>query len=331
MDRSLFLRAQSWLQNVEDRPKTEVGLGLGSCLYLFSGQAKLTFVHALQTLEKLFEGSASFHVSLLENFNKKSSSELKGALAPDALFVKLGCKAGSIELECVVYRTLPVGGEGKQDSEVFIAFEGEMFELDRSKIRFIVTASPKGTHSKSPQKRVGPSDSVSPKKKRQRTSSPQVGSIIFEGITLNLVDKQNSDMGELMKCLKESSGNDNFAKNSFQSSDTDTGTHTVDAALKTWLDSMDKAIELAKSVSKCDAEPLNAFVKTVCEMPALDDSEHIENGNHTAEEDLEVLLENTMDDPKRYQKFLNDIIVSQKQKEAQRYTRLMKTVIPNKS
>ena len=292
-----------------------------------------------QRLEKIFVGCASFHVSLEENYKLKDQNDLKGALAPDALFVKFESEKQDVscmQIECSVYRS-SVTGEGTPDNcmDLFIKFEGMMYAFDRTRIRYVVSSCPKATDNNSSNKAGTPS--TSPRKRQKKGQN--VVSVILEGITLNLVDNQSFGIDHLMKCLTE----DDPGRSSLSSSgkDLDTSAYAVQSALTKWLSSMDAAVEMVDLVEKGIkpvSEVMNTFGRKQIEMKEslLEGEVEARQAEEAVEERLAQAFERTFEsleyqkDMSQSVKFLTEFVASQKEREVSKHTKLIKRVVPSK-
>ncbi|QDZ17695.1 hypothetical protein HOP50_01g02030 [Chloropicon primus] len=313
MDLHLFLEAQNWISAVEERP---------------------------EALDTIFRGSASFHVSLEENYKEKSANELKGALAPDAVFVKLRWdRASSLEVPCTIYlcaklSQASVGADGNDGEAVYIEFKGKLFLLARRTIRYVVSSRPQPRPSRSPRKGKGPSASP---RKGGRPREEKLASIIFEGITLNLVESESSgrpgSFQRLISTLVDwAAGGDEGARLSTRKRGRRPGSKRVNGfagpLLARWLDVMDSAVELIEE-GKPKPEELNSFVSSVISHrggaggapPALGEGGDL--GDTQEHEEWETKFEGFEGDHEKMTKFLEDHVALQRVKEATRHDLLV--------
>mmetsp|Transcript_15464 Transcript_15464/g.39392 ORF Transcript_15464/g.39392 Transcript_15464/m.39392 type:complete len:232 (+) Transcript_15464:322-1017(+) len=184
MDRFLFLRAQSWLTPLE--PANE-------------GKD-------LQDAIEMFNGIATFQVSLSENYSgNRAENGLKGLHAPDARrlrFESSKCGLHPENFKCSVLKyveeSLGDSGSPEMQSKVIIDFEGKRFLLETSAIRYAVSSSSSGSEDLQGDGEVN-GDAPSPSKKRQRNRQKAFVSFLFEDVTLNLHDCSQ----HIVECLMD--------------------------------------------------------------------------------------------------------------------------------
>jgi hypothetical protein len=306
MDRFVFLRAQKWLSVVDNRPQAEV-------------------------LDKIFAGGASFHVSLEENYKGKDANELKGALAPDALFIKFDSNhkgVSTLQMDCAVYRTCNREEEtSDSNAEFLIDFEGSMFVLDRSHIRYIVSSSSKVVENRSPAK---PSTSeplvASSPSKRQKQSQRKVVSVLVDGITLNLVDVQSFGTDELIKVLKDDDPGSASASLNMYSDRKGDMEYSVQIALEKWLGSMDVAINTVDKAIEPLSHALNALGRDQIELKdsVRDLGEPEERGD---QQELTAIDFDTSAGAGHTFEKLNLLVAEQKERERLRHSNLIRSIL----
>lgn len=289
-----------------------------------------------QSLEKIFRGSASFHVSLEENYKEKSTKDLKGALAPDAMFIKLrsDTREGetSLEVPCSVYAAQTSGTRGglsgARDPGVVIEFEKEAFLLRRGAIRYVVSSVP---HSGPSKAKAGPGAGA----------TKRVASVIFEGVTLNLVEAFAGESPDAFKALvsklmeggkSEGEGwGPALGRKRGRSEDLGLGEDACNAALELWLGTMDAAVGLVRS-GRPGGRDLDALAVSVAEhreAAALAALETVPEGDDP-NQDLdryEQSLECLEGDKEKTAKFLRDFVAMQREREQARHGALIQRLM----
>ena len=348
MDLTRFLGAQKWLQVAEETSKEVSARSRPSPPKAPSRLTTLLSSFPPQELTKIFEGNASFHVSLEENYKDRSAKdlrELKGALAPDALFIKLrttGRPSNSLEIPCALYASASVGQDGESSSVggagIAIELKGKLHLLNRREIRYIVSSHPKTPPSRSPGK--GKQSTIASKsspRKRQRVGSHRAASLIFEGITLNLVETR-SDLDTIEQLtsklmVAEGGERDPFRRRIGGDASDARPEELAESALKKWLDGMDLAIDAVEG-GKPDAEgaSLNALASLFADhreavLLLSSGAQEGDLAERQSQEEWEATFESMEGDSEKTATFLRDYVGLQKEREAAKHGLLIKSLV----
>ena len=266
-------------------------------------------------------------MSLEENYKSKDVSELKGALAPDALFIKFDSHQrdlSSMQIDCVVYRTCSREDEASDsNTELLIGFEGLLCVLDRSRIRYIVSSSSKDVEHGSPAKLSTSEPMLAPPSKRQKQSR-KVVSVLFEGVTLNLVDVQSFGTGDLIKCLKDDEpGSASASLNMY--SDRKDVEYSIQTALEKWLHSMDLAINTVDKAIEPLIHGLNKLGRDQIELK--DSLKELGEREELGELEMATLDFDTTAGSGQTLEKLNILVAEQKERERLRHLNLMRSIL----